>query len=77
MSNPWGQKKIVYNTVEDFYREEVGREIGIIMTACGRLAKMLDKLEKTDEKSMVFRATGQIACLRSAMFPEDDEITGE
>jgi hypothetical protein len=73
MSNPWGaklpEKKFTYNTIEDFYKEELYRDLGITMASINRMMNMLDKLNREADKKFLYEASTQISRLRERVFP--------
>jgi hypothetical protein len=73
-SSPFG-KKLEYNTIDDFYLEEMGRDIEIALTTLKRMLNMLDKMkERTDVKNWLFQASGLVKLVKADLFP-DDELT--
>jgi hypothetical protein len=73
MANPWGykmpEKKFSYNTIEDFYMEELHRDLGITMAGIGRMLNMLDKLNKEADKKYIYEACTHLSRLRDSVFP--------
>jgi DNA-binding transcriptional regulator GbsR (MarR family) len=77
MSNPWGKrvpvKKYGYNTVEDFYKEELDRDIDITKASIARMLNMLDKLCREHEKKYLYEMLTQIHRLKESLFPVEVE----
>jgi hypothetical protein len=73
MSNPWGatlpEKKFTYNTIEDFYKEELYRDLGITMASIHRMMNMLDKLNREADKKFLYEACIHLSHLRERVFP--------
>jgi hypothetical protein len=72
-SSPFG-KKLEYNTIDDFYLEEMSRDIDIALTTLKRMENMLDKMrERTEVRNWIFQASGLVKLVRRDLFPDNDK----
>jgi hypothetical protein len=63
------ERKFTYNTIEDFYMEELYRDMGITMTTIGQMLNLLDKMNKEAEKRCIYEACTHLSHLRERLFP--------